>query len=97
MDRLGHRVVRLIRISYGPFQLGGLSEDGIDQLNQGFWLTSWASRTVSQAVQMVPANSEAKQNLKTTGVELAGQQPQRGQNAGHRRPTSRRKTGRPRR
>ena len=30
MEHLGHRVGRLIRISYGPFQLGELTEGGIE-------------------------------------------------------------------
>ena len=33
MDYLGHKVSRLIRISYGPFQLGNLQDGDIKAVN----------------------------------------------------------------
>ena len=42
MDYLGHKVSRLIRISYGPFQLGNLEDGDIKAVNARFLQISLA-------------------------------------------------------
>jgi len=37
MERLGLKVARLIRISYGPFQLGQLAEGQVEEIPARLW------------------------------------------------------------
>ena len=44
MEHLGHQVSRLIRVSYGPFQLGDLEQGDVEQVNPASLPTSLVSR-----------------------------------------------------
>ena len=47
MEHLGHKVSRLIRISYGPFQLGGLAEGEVEAIRSRT-LTDQLGKTFSE-------------------------------------------------
>ncbi len=98
MEHLGHRVGRLIRISYGPFQLGQLSEGGIEPVKSRV-LAEQLGITVGEPDIVNNAKPKLRAKAKPKSQQGAGGRPaaKRGQNADHRGQPSRRKTGRPRR
>ena len=94
MEHLGHRVGRLIRISYGPFQLGELTEGGIEPvksrvLADQLGITGGAPDSANDAKPKLRAKPKPKSHRGGAGRPAV----KRGQNADHRGPTSRRKTG----
>ena len=94
MEHLGHRVGRLIRISYGPFQLGELTEGGIEPvksrvLADQLGITGGEPDSANDAKPKLRAKAKAKSHRCGAGRPAV----KRGQNADHRGPTSRRKTG----
>ena len=98
MERLGHRVLRLIRTSYGPFQLGELCENGIESvksrvLADQLGITGGEPDSANDAKPTLRANAKPKNHRGRAGRSAV----KRGQNADYRGPTSRRKTGKPRR
>ncbi len=98
MEHLGHRVGRLIRISYGPFQLGELTEDSIEPvksrvLADQLGITGGEPESANNAKPKLIAKAKPKNCRGSVGRSAV----KRGQNADHRRPASRHKTGRLRR
>ena len=94
MEHLGHRVGRLIRISYGPFQLGELTEGGIEPvksrvLADQLGITGGEPDSANDAKPKLRAKAKPKSHRGGAGRPAV----KRGQNADHRGPTSRRKTG----
>ena len=84
MEHLGHQVSRLIRVSYGPFQLGDLPSGGVEPVKP---------RVLADQLGIAPG---APQQGGDAAPAAARQQkkPSRGpRNADHRRPPSRHKTG----
>jgi 23S rRNA pseudouridine2605 synthase len=98
MEYLGHRVGRLIRVSYGPFQLGDLPEGGIEPvkarvLADQLGISGGEPDSANDAKPKLRAKSKPKGRRDGAGRPAV----KRGQNADHRGPSSRRKTGGPRR
>ena len=94
MEHLGHRVGRLIRISYGPFQLGELTEGGIESvksrvLADQLGITGAEPDSANDVKPKLRAKAKPKSHWCGAGRPAV----KRGQNADHRGPTSRRKTG----
>ena len=84
MEHLGHQVSRLIRVSYGPFQLGDLPSGGVEPVKPRVLADQLgiAAEAPQQGGEAAP--SAAHQRKK----------PSRGpRNADHRRPPSRHKAG----
>jgi len=79
MEHLGHKVSRLIRVSYGPFQLGDLGEGEVDEIR---------ARILADQLGMSPTPTDERPTL-TAGKAAR----KREQNANHSRKPPRRKTG----
>jgi len=113
MEHLGHKVGRLIRVSYGPFQLGELAEGGVDQVKPRVLADQLGITDTSQSVAendgrafgKVKTRNKSRDKSKDrdrTSKDPGARQkqrrtapakPQRGQDANHRRSTSRNKAG----
>ena len=98
MEYLGHRVGRLIRVSYGPFQLGDLLEGGIEPVKARV-LADQLGISGGEPDSANYAKPKLRAKSKPKGLRDGAGRPavKRGQNADHRGPSSRRKTGGPRR
>ena len=85
MEHLGHQVSRLIRLSYGPFQLGDLPSGGVEPVKP---------RVLADQLGIAPdAAATPGGDAAHTGARKR-KTPSRGpRNADHRRPASRHKTG----
>ena len=57
MEHLGHQVSRLIRVSYGPFQLSNLSDGEVEEIRP---------RIVSDQLGLAPPGPNDKQTTLTT-------------------------------
>ena len=102
MEHLGHKVSRLIRISYGPFQLGDLNDGGVEQvkarvLSDQLGLTD----PVEDCHATAKPRLRAKPGMKRTGAgrhhaqsQTSQQDNKRGTDAHNRGSPSRHKTGR---
>ena len=102
MEHLGHKVSRLIRVSYGPFQLGDLNDGGVEQvkarvLSDQLGLTEPAEDGHATAKPRL----RAKPGMKRTGAgrhhaksQTSQQDNKRGKDAHNRGASSRHKTGR---
>lgn len=99
MEHLGYKVGRLIRISYGPFQLGDLAEGAIEQVKARVLADQLGTNPTENAAASKPtlrAKSSAgagkrhpNKHRPPSGREQSGRE----QNANNRRPASRHKTG----
>ena len=103
MEHLGHQVSRLIRVSYGPFQLGDLESGGVelvkprilaDQLGLAAPETPTGTATARKPARRRTAFGPRKSGQKP--VTRSSYKPSSGasRHANHRRPSSRNKTGR---
>ena len=117
MEHLGHKVGRLIRVSYGPFQLGELAEGGVDQVKPRVLADQLGITDTSQSAAENDGRATAKVKTRNKSRDIsrdkskdrdrmskdpgarqkqrrtAPAKPQRGQDANHRRSTSRNKAG----
>ena len=85
MEHLGHQVSRLIRVSYGPFQLGDLPSGGVEPVKPRVLADQLGTAPDTSATAGGDAAHAAGRQRKT---------PSRGpRNADHRRPPSRHKAG----
>ena len=102
MEHLGHKVSRLIRVSYGPFQLGDMRDGSVEQvkarvLSDQLGLTDPAENVHATAKPRLRAKSGMK---RTAGNRHQGksatpnQDDKRGKDAHNRGASSRHKTGR---
>lgn len=102
MEHLGHKVSRLIRVSYGPFQLGDMRDGSVEQvkarvLSDQLGLTDPAENGHATAKPRLRAKSGMK---RTAGNRHQGksatpnQDDKRGKDAHNRGASSRHKTGR---
>lgn len=76
MDYLGYPVSRLLRLSYGPFQLGKLAENAVEEVKPAVLrdqLGEMASQFTIQTAAPVPAPQQRR--------KPAGRRPSRGQGA----------------
>ncbi len=98
MEHLGHRVGRLIRVSYGPFQLSDLLEGRI-ALVKARVLADQLGISTCEPDSATDATQQLRGKFKPKGRRDDAGRPavRRGQNAYHRGASSRRKTGGPRR
>lgn len=102
MEHLGHKVSRLIRVSYGPFQLGDMRDGDVEQIR---------ARVLSDQLGLTDPEDDghatakprlrAKPSMKRSGGERyqgksssSQQDDKRGKDAHNRGPSSRHKTGR---
>ena len=95
MEHLGHLVSRLIRVSYGPFQLGELPSGSVDAVKPRI-LADQLGLTEPSGQETGDAGGRAgsrrrKPPFRKTPSRTAATQGQR--HANHRRPTSRNKAG----
>lgn len=95
MEHLGHQVSRLIRVSYGPFQLGELPSGSVDAVKPRI-LADQLGLTESSGQETSDAGGRAggqrrKTSSRTHSSRTSQSQGQR--HANHRRPTSRHKAG----
>ena len=95
MEHLGHQVSRLIRVSYGPFQLGELPSGSVDAVKPRI-LADQLGLTESSGQETSDAGGRAggqrrKTSSRTNSSRTLQSQGQR--HANHRRPTSRHKAG----
>ena len=95
MEHLGHQVSRLIRVSYGPFQLGELPSGSVDAVKPRI-LADQLGLTEPSGQETGDAGGRAgsqrrKPPFRKTPSRTAATQGQR--HANHRRPTSRNKAG----
>ena len=102
MEHLGHKVSRLIRVSYGPFQLGDMSDGSVEQvkarvLTDQLGLTDPAEDGYATAKPRLRAKPGMK---RSAGARHQGKSAtpnhddKRGKDAHNRGPSSRHKTGR---
>ncbi len=85
MEHLGHHVSRLIRVSYGPFQLGDLPSGAIEPVKP---------RVLADQLGLVPETTTSQGDDAAPAANRQRKKPIRGpRHADHRRPTSRHKTG----
>ena len=95
MEHLGHQVSRLIRVSYGPFQLGELPSGSVDAVKPRI-LADQLGLTEPSGQKTGDAGGRAGSRLRKppsrkASSRTAATQGQR--HANHRRPTSRHKAG----
>ncbi|MEC7494579.1 MAG: pseudouridine synthase [Pseudomonadota bacterium] len=95
MEHLGHQVSRLIRVSYGPFQLGELPSGSVDAvkpriLADQLGLTESSGQETSDAGGR--AGGQRRKTLSRTHSSRTSQS-QGQRHANHRRPTARHKAG----
>ena len=103
MEHLGHQVSRLIRVSYGPFQLGDLEGGGVelvkprilaDQLGLAAPETPTGTATARKPARRRTASGPRKSGQKPATKSSSKPSSRASQHANHRRPSSRNKTGR---
>jgi len=110
MEHLGHQVSRLIRVSYGPFQLGDLDQGEVDQvkpriLADQLGLAPGDTPTGTAKPKSRPARKPhggaGPSSRRRPSTRPSSQRPSSGRDstkaaphANHRRPSSRHKTGR---
>jgi len=95
MEHLGHQVSRVIRVSYGPFQLGELPSGSVDAVKPRI-LADQLGLANSSGQEAANAGGRAtsqrrKPSSRTPSSRTSQSQGQR--HADHRRPTSRHKAG----
>jgi 23S rRNA pseudouridine2605 synthase len=109
MEHLGHKVGRLIRVSYGPFQLGELAEGGVEQVKPRVLADQLGIADTPQSAAANDGKATGKVKTKDTARDKIRTQKdpgarhkqrhttpaksQRGQDANHRRSPSRNKAG----
>ena len=85
MEHLGHQVSRLIRVSYGPFQLGDLPSSGVEPVKP---------RVLADQLGQAPDTAATPGGDAAHAAGRQRKKPSRGpRNADHRRPASRHKAG----
>ena len=85
MEHLGHQVSRLIRVSYGPFQLGDLPSGGVEPVKP---------RVLADQLGQAPDTAATPGGDTAQAAGRQREKPSRGpRNADHRRPASRHKAG----
>ena len=103
MEHLGHQVSRLIRVSYGPFQLGDLESGGVelvkprilaDQLGLAAPETPTGTATARKPARRRTASGPRKSMQKPATRSSSKPSSGASRHANHRRPSSRNKTGR---
>jgi len=103
MEHLGHQVSRLIRVSYGPFQLGDLESSGVelvkprilaDQLGLAAPETPTGTATARKPARRRTASGPRKSGQKPATKSSSRSSSGASRHANHRRPSSRNKTGR---
>ena len=103
MEHLGHQVSRLIRVSYGPFQLGDLKSGGVelvkprilaDQLGLAAPETPTGTATARKPTRRRTASGPRKSGHKPATASSSKPSSGASRNANHRRSSSRNKTGR---
>ncbi|MEC8105908.1 MAG: rRNA pseudouridine synthase, partial [Pseudomonadota bacterium] len=103
MEHLGHQVSRLIRLSYGPFQLGDLESGGVelvkprilaDQLGLAAPVTPTGTSTARKPARRRTASGPRKSRQKPATRSSSKPSSGASRHANHRRPSSRNKTGR---
>ena len=103
MEHLGHQVSRLIRVSYGPFQLGDLESGGVelvkprilaDQLGLAAPETPTGTATARKPARRRTASGPRKSGQKPATRSSSKPSSGASRHANHRRPSSRNKTGR---
>ena len=77
MEHLGHQVSRLIRVSYGPFQLGDLESGGVEIVKQRI-----LADQLGLAAPETPTGTATARNSPRRSSQKPGQKP--GQNSGQR-------------
>ena len=103
MEHLGHQVSRLIRVSYGPFQLGDLESGGVelvkprilaDQLGLAAPETPTGTATARKPARRRTASGPRKPGQRPPTRSSSKPSSGASRHANHRRPSSRNKTGR---
>ncbi len=103
MEHLGHQVSRLIRVSYGPFQLSDLESGGVelvkprvlaDQLGLAAPETLTSTAAARKPVRRRTASGPQKSGQKSATRSSSKPSSEASRDANHRRPSSRNKTGR---
>ena len=85
MEYLGHQVSRLIRVSYGPFQLGDLASGGVEPVKP---------RVLADQLGLAPDTGATDGGNAAHTATRQRKTPSKGpRNADHRRPPSRHKAG----
>ncbi len=77
MDHLGLKVTRLIRVSFGPFQLGDLPEGAIEEVKPRV-LASQLGDTLAQSLGLKPAAAQARVAAKAQPRAAAATAPAQG-------------------
>jgi 23S rRNA pseudouridine2605 synthase len=67
MEHLGHKVGRLIRVSYGPFQLGELAEGGVEQVKPRVLADQLGIADTPQSATTNDGKASGKVSGKATG------------------------------
>ena len=91
MEHLGHQVSRLIRVSYGPFQLGELPPGSVDAVKPRI-LADQLGLTESSGQETRNAGGQRRKTSSRTHSSRTSQS-QGQRHANYRRPTSRHKAG----
>ena len=73
MESIGCRVSRLIRVSYGPFQLGGLEEGTLDEVSASMLRDQLGVKTAApEAPEKTPPSKGASKGKPRPGIRAGG-------------------------